>query len=305
MPYGRYSRRRRYVRRTTPRRYRRSTTTFRKTRTRYRRKAPVRSRKRILNITSRKKVDSMITYGNFVGGVPSTTFSVGKQLLRGGPNQVYNLLWSPSWRQLNHAGGGVLGTVAEKAQRTATTCFMRGLKERVAIETVGGTSWRWRRIVFTAKGWLNQVPQSAAFAYALETTANGYVRVVNTMDAAAYAFVSTLLFRGTGPNDWNSSINAAVDTSRVTLLYDKTRVINPSTEVGCVRDYKMWHGFNKNLVYNDDENVETMTGNPFSVPSKPGMGDIMVMDIFDAGLASNTDDGLQLEFQSSLYWHER
>lgn len=262
-------------------------------------------RKRLLNITSRKKRDTMQTYGNLPDGTPSTTFSLGPQLLKAGPNQFYNLLWSPTWRNLYRQGTTLPATISETAIRSASTIYLRGLKEHVSIETIGSSPWRWRRIVFSTKGLLEQVPQDALFAYGLERVDEGYVRVVNTMTPAAYNLITANLFKGVATRDWNLPIAAQVDTSRVTVHYDKTRLINPPNESGMVRDIKLWHGFNKNVVYNDDEDGEKMTGVPWSTRGKPGIGDIMVFDCFDCGLSGDPEDRLQLNFNSTLYWHEK
>ena len=246
----------------------------------------------------------MMTYGNLTANGISTQYSLGPQTLLGGPNQYYNILWAPTWRSLTKFNNTVGGT-ADQATRTATTCFMRGLKETMGVETIGAAPWRWRRIIFTTKGLVSTIPQDSQFAYALQTNNNGYVRVVNNMPSAANSVVTTTLFKGVAGVDWALPIIAPVDTTRVNLLYDKTRTFNSGNDQGYVRNYKLWHSFNKNLVYNDDENGETQNGFPYSTLGKPGMGDVLIYDIFDCGLSGTTSDALQLNFNSTLYWHEK
>ncbi|ASH99149.1 capsid protein [Giant panda associated gemycircularvirus] len=150
-----YSRYRRKTRRT----YRKSTRGARpsarrsrytvKTR-RYTRKRPM-SKRSVLNATSRKKRDTMLSYSNVTAAAPSggTTFSTNPSILVG--NQQYILPWVCTARDLSNASGGA-NIIINRSERTSTVCYMRGLAENIRIQTTNGMPWMWRRVCFTLKG---------------------------------------------------------------------------------------------------------------------------------------------------------
>jgi len=105
--------------------------------------------------------------------------------------------------------------------------------------------------------------------------------------------------------DWSDPIIAPLDTSRITVKYDKTITSKSGNDRGTVREFKLWHPMNKNLVYGDDEAGDNMTTVFRSVTSKAGMGDYYVMDVITPGSGAVTSDQLLLQSNSTLYWHEK
>lgn len=198
------------------------------------------------------------------------------------------------------------------ATRTASTCYAKGLSEHLRIQTSSGVPWFHRRICITLRG-------DNAFAFdrggSLQTyapyvdTSNGIERLF--LNAAVNNQVPTtaaqfdLLFKGTENQDWNDPIIAPVDTARVDLKFDKTWTLQSGNNNGIVRERKLWHPMNKNIVYNEDEIGETEGTSYYSTSSKRGMGDYYVIDIIRAGEGGGATDLLRLDANSTYYWHEK
>lgn len=267
------------------------------------------TKKRILNVTSRKKKDTMLTTSNTSNTGAQQTIAVGSGYVAG--NNAGYFLWAATARDLIPGTGGTLAAISNEANRTATTCFMRGLSEHVRIQTSSGLLWFHRRICFTYKG---DDPFNTGFSdvganQLFSETSNGTSRLFfnnninNTPNFQNNAH--STLFRGTQGNDWNDILTATVDTRRVTLKFDKTWTMQSGNAQGLVRERKLWHPMNKNLVYDDDESALGETTNNFSVGGKQGMGDYYVYDIIIPGTGGTASDLLQINSSSTLYWHEK
>ncbi len=122
-----------------------------------------------------------------------------------------------------------------------------------------------------------------------------------TTDAAN---INGLVFKGVANVDWVDPFVAKVDTQRVTLKYDHTRVFSSGNQQGKFFQDSRWYPMNKNLLYNNDENGESEIDATFSTFAKPGMGDYYVMDIFDAASGA-VGDVLQFRPEATIYWHEK
>lgn len=204
--------------------------------------------------------------------------------------------------------------VANVAARTATNCYMRGLSEHVRIQTSSGAPWFHRRICITNKG-----PNNYNTASTLDTplfpwqpyldTSNGIERRWQNMNinnqGNQLGSLWNLLFKGVNGQDWNDLITAPVDTARNTLKFDKTWTIQSGNERGVVKERKLWHPMNHNLVYGDDEAGEQQSATFFSTTAKPGMGDYFVIDIINPGTGNTDTDVIEIGSTSSMYWHER
>jgi len=220
-------------------------------------------------------------------------------------------VWCCTARDLGTMGNSP-NSIIEKNARTSDNCFMRGLKERVQIGTNDGLPWSWRRIVFASKNpdfrTSTAAPNSGNtinFRVAAETN-NGWARVVN-QPVIGGAF-DDVIWKGQQNVDWKSFITAPVDTTRVDLMYDRTRQINPGNAQGMNKTYTMWHPMNKTLHYDGDEGGATVAVNSsFSVLDKRGMGDVYVIDVFQPGPGRIIGGSSYLTFEpeATLYWHER
>ncbi|AFS65305.1 putative coat protein [Dragonfly-associated circular virus 3] len=283
----RYARRPRRSLRTS--RYRRTRGPRRVRRTTFRRRGT--SKRRILNVSSKKKRDNMIN----VSFSPTGINPAVRGFIATGAAPTM-LVWCATARdRVSNASNPTADSVRE-----SQTCYMRGLKEHIRINTNNPTSWLWRRICFTAKGLFSGLGTSADSV----ETSNGWVRAL--MDQTGTSFgtsLTNLLFAGTNGVDWNDTFTANTDSTNVKIMYDKTFTINSGVS-GVIRDYKMWHGMNKNIVYGEDENGEGEINNRYSTIGRPGMGDYYVVDL----LASNSSaaaDTLTFSTEATLYWHEK
>lgn len=268
-------------------------------------KPRVLSKKRILNTSSRKKRDTMLSVTNTSIGNPvgSSTYLIAPAVITADRNAFW--VWSPTARSMDRGDG--IALIGDEASRTATNVYMRGLKEKIAITTNDACPWFWRRIVFYSK-----LP-----AFRTATTgggnafspyfygSNGYNRMVNQpVNGSAY---DDGIWKGTLNKDWNDFITAPVDNRRVDLRYDKTISLNSGAAQGFSRNFNRWHPMNKTLTYDDDENGGAESLSPWSVSDKRGMGDMYIVDIFQSGAGRGTGTTSQLYFrpEATLYWHER
>jgi len=223
------------------------------------------------------------------------------------------VVYAATARDLNDVNGGA-NVVIDEADRTATTCYMRGLSEHLKFQTSSGVPWLHRRIAFCVRGvtvfhqpQVSDAPITVPFNRA--ETSNGWTRSWIDMDInnapLSYIAQRGLLFRGQEGADWTDIMSAQVDTRRVDLKFDKVYRISSGNANGVFRERKLWHPMNKNLVYDDDESGAGENGGTFSVNDKRGMGDYFIVDIFQPGTGATATDYLQVTSATSLYWHEK
>jgi hypothetical protein len=264
--------------------------------------------KSLLNKTSRKKRNGMLSYSNTATTGASQTVAASNAYVNG--TQTGFFLWLATAQDLTQQGGGA-NTVALEAARTSTTCYMRGLKEHIRIQTSTGLPWFWRRICFTFRGGFppagTDSPVQTSRAY--QDTSNGMVRLWFNTDVNNTPNLRNsldgVIFKGAKGVDWNDIMVAPVDTRRVDLKYDKTWTVKSGNANGTVTERKLWHPMNKNLVYDDDESGDGEAGSYGSVDSKAGMGDYYVLDLMYAGSGGTTSDSILVNANSTLYWHEK
>ena len=253
----------------------------------------------------------MLTWSNTTATGASKATAVGPLYVAGNTYAV--ALWCPSARDLTLFNGNA-NSVTQEAARTSTTCFMRGVSEKIRIQTSSGAPWIWRRICFAHRGNspfnTNQpgdTPINSATQYIDSSQGMGRLFLnqnVNTMGNTQAAQFE-ILFRGRAGQDWGDPLIAPIDTRRVDLKSDKTVRISSGNANGILREYKRWHPMNKNITYEDDENGEVEDTSYFSVDDKRGMGDYYIMDIFVPGTGAGTGDLLQVSSTATLYWHEK
>lgn len=239
-------------------------------------------------------------------GAALTSYAIGRTTLLG--NRVSTILWSPTFRQ---AYPDVVGNAT---QLTSPNPYYVGLKENLRIDTNSGRPWRHRRICFTTKGeeLLQQpVPNTGGVPWApfVDDPANGYARPYFDLSVSGnfnntVSVINNVVFRGTFNADWDNRMDAAVDTDRVKLWFDKTWVIRPGTTVGSSVSRKLWHPMKKTLFYDQDEEGKIENVQKYSTLATKGMGDYYVLDIFDC-FAGQATDALSIGGDSVLYWHEK
>nr|QJB18731.1 MAG: capsid protein [Genomoviridae sp.] len=319
MPYrtkrikARAPRRRRYARTT-----RRNGGGYRSTRRgrgiRYRGRRRGVSTRSLLNITSMKKQDNMLSASNTIGTGASAPTEIRPLFINGSTGYGY-VLWNATAR--NMVTSGAPNTITEKSDRTSTTCYMRGLREVLRIQTSTPLPWVWRRICFTTKDDIftakvngDQAPTNTYRPYFDNLTGNiGMMRnwfnmQVNNMPNTVDVF-NGIIFQGENGKDWSNILNAKTDSTRISLKSDTQISLHTGNQSGYFKTHKRWYPMNKNLVYDDDENGASETSRYFSTAAKPGMGDYYVLDIFVPGLGGTTSDLLNIDSQATLYWHEK
>lgn len=293
---------RRTIRRKAPRRY------VTKKRT-YRKRSAV-SSKRILNLTSTKKRNTMLSWSNTTNTGASRTNQVGAAIVNGSQGGFF--VWNSTAQSL-FANGNNGNITINQAERTASSCYMRGLSENIRIQTSSAIPWFHRRICFTTKGLDFIVAQSGDTpinpTQNYVDTSTGIerlwlnVNVNNTPNTQANYF--SQIFKGTINQDWNDLIVAPTDPLRITVKFDKTWIITSGNQNGTVKERKLWHPMNKTLVYDDDEAGAGTVAQYVTVDSKAGMGDYMVVDIIQAGSQGTSTDFMSINANSTLYWHEK
>ncbi len=271
------------------------------------------SKKALLNVTSIKKRDTMLPYS--ITGSAGTP-SLGAYNIAGGNAPNGSPAWIFPWiatardnsAQPNLAQGNKFTTPT----RSATTCFMRGLKEAVEIQTSSGLPWQWRRVCFCLRDVAQALGYPTGTYSGFLENSNGFVRPVynatsnSTADAATLNALRSTMFKGQLNNDWLDYMTAPLDSTRIDIKYDRTRTIASGNASGCIRKFKMWHPMNKNLVYDDDETSGLEAASYYSTGGKQGMGDYYVVDFFMSGKgAVSSTDVLSFEPQATLYWHEK
>lgn len=265
------------------------------------------SKKSILNVTSRKKRDTMQYYTNNTPDSPNPggiVYTATPTVIVGGAARAQCFIYCPTARDFSSSAGGSASIISDTASRTASTCFMRGLSERIELQVSDGLPWQWRRICFTAKGFQTNLTVSAGFKLFAETSA-GYVRLMNQIDGTNQTAMENALFKGQSGVDWLDPLSAPTDNSRLTIKYDKTITIASGNEDGVIRKYNRWMPMNHNLVYDDDETGGTESASHFSSIGKAGMGDYYIVDYFRPRVGSTSENQLLFAPQATLYWHER
>lgn len=265
------------------------------------------TKRKILNVTSTKKRNTMLSWSNTTASGASQTIQVGSAFVNAATSGIF--VWCPTAQSFNSDS-----LSRNQASRSATTCYMVGLKENLRIQTSSGIPWFHRRICFTARGtsYFNvaspsDTPTQVTQPYV--STSNGYERLwlnefVNG-SANTIAGQYGLLFRGIQGQDWNDPITALVDPTRVDVKFDKTYTMQSGNSNGIIRERKLWHPMKHNIVYDDDEAGSGEQSSLFSVDSKQGMGDYYVVDIIQAGVGGTSSDLLTMNATSTLYWHEK
>lgn len=306
-----------YARRTTRRTRRtyRKRTRYAKKRTspkrRYTRKAT--TKKRILNVTSEKKRDSMImaVRPDPITGVDPGT-GLGPTLFNSVDGAIFAFGFQATCRT-NENIPGVPGSKYDSGCRTSTTPFMRGIQENITLETEDAGAYLWRRICFTFVGQEIVRDRVTGDTGAMFELANppGYMRTTTrlfpispTSGTWVWDNIKELLFQGTEGVDWMDIIDAKTDPKRLKIRYDKTRRLYSNNEQSSLRKFKLWHPMNATLTYNDEEQAGGKISSPYSANVTSGtMGDYYIIDLFR--LSSSFTGSVSFAPESTLYWHER
>jgi len=277
-----YRRTRRSIRRYAPRRSygtRRITRRpiYRRRRVTYRRTRPATNR-RIVDVASTKKKDTMMHW--------NTSTSTNQQFTV--PLGTSYIIFSPTQRPRYDTDNETI--------RNRNEVYMKGFRERLMMTFELGASFRWRRIVFETKGLV--LPNTY-----LETS-NGMVRPWRLMAAGDVTTLANYLFAGRPGVDTANSFLAPIDKNHVRLHYDKTITFAGGNAQAYARTTRHYYPFERKMYYDSDENGDEMDQAYRAAAGIKGMGDVYVLDIFQ-DIAGPTGAAINLQSDSTLYWHEK
>lgn len=262
---------------------------------------------------SRKKRDSCLSVAG-TGNNPAPTGTVSTREIRMLPTttstyhpSVHVLAYCPThrWLQPNNADYA--------AQRTSTRPFYKGFAENYDIQTNDGSMWVWRRIAFSTKDITVIPPVVRATLAAQATAVSSSNRVMRDLSGEAtgnyqqaLTNIYALIFKGIDQTDWVDPLTARTDNTRCTIISDRKRSIRSGNAAGVNRLVKTYIPINKTLVYDDEENGQSMTPAAQTVGSKQGMGDMYIVDFFVCGAPVDPAGSvLSVSSSSTTYWHEK
>lgn len=252
----------------------------------------------ILNVTSRKKRDNMMPIQTDQAGAVTGT---GARTI-GGDGRV-TIIWCPTARSRGDSDDGTA-----RAVRETDTCYWRGIKEKINFRTNTSVAWKWRRIVFATKGLNDSAKSSGTTLVDSVYTSQGWVRAMVDLSSAAATgqrnFLESHIFEGRVGVDWWTPFTAKVDTKRVTVLADRTKLMSSGNQSGRYFMKNQWIPINKNIVYDNDEDGEGESVRNHSTNGKPGLGDVYILDFFECSSGASVDQ-LLFEPQATVYWHEK
>lgn len=262
------------------------------------------SRRGIVEATSKKKKDNLVTWSNVtIPRAPAPPVSATGALLQGGATN-YHFLFSPSARgKMTNPTTQV--TVDDESTRASTVTYAKGYRERINIQTNSALPWSWRRIVFSMKGTLQYFNTGTGLAPQYLLTSSGYVRLVTEMSGSQTAVLQNLIFDGAQGIDWRDPLDAKTDSTIVTILSDQTRIFTPQTSSGLIKNFRVYYPLEKNIVYGEDEYGGEDPSNEWSTLGKPGMGDVLIYDYIAPKSGNTFSDQMSIDFQGTWYWHEK
>jgi len=214
-------------------------------------------------------------------------------------------LWCCTARFSHNIQTGDPNSNALKAGRSAQTCYLVGLAEKVMYSTDSPDSWYHRRITFNYKGIGPRTTNAiSANQVAFFTTDGSPQRLFAPLNSDQVGWLNGTLYEGANGGDWNNTLTAKLDRSRISIMSDTTTMIKSGNSQPVLMTRKYWHPIRKNIQYDDDYNGTSDQSSPWSTQAKPGIGDVYILDQF---YCANRTTGLNLtvNFEPTLYWHEK
>lgn len=253
-------------------------------------------RKRILDVTSIKKRDTMrIATINAGAATAAPMRGVGISIPADG---FWSGIWCPTWRLL------VSDNNAD-TYRNRRTPFIKGLREAYRVEIQTNLPVEMRRIVVSVPDRIQlaaNAGNTAQPSFFVENDSNRYWRTLG--DGTMNTDYLDLIFAGDRNVDWLNPMTAKTDQKRVKVLSDKRFRIASHNNVQTVREFKFYDPVNKNLTYDDDEFGGQLTTNGWSESSTFGHCQNIYVITLMYGITSSALTPL-LDIDSTLYWHER
>lgn len=291
MAYRRSSRIARRPRRRAVRR--RTTRTTRRTRP-YRARRPRRmTRRNILELTSTKKQDTMLCTNPL--GAPGPYPQAGVNASAG------SFIFCPTYRP---KATDVTGETENSASaRFSSTCYVKGIRERWSISSVGGSPIRWRRIVFHTASTLTSVVPAGKYQGTLP--GNIRIRPFQNLTTTELNDLMTQVAQGVKGTDYLDWPDFKCDVNKIKVISDKTSIIRPETSAGTSRTVNIYTPIEKYIRYLDNEFAEDEVSSPYCTPSGSPLGNVFIWDIFQATLTTSPETNISVAVNTTHYWHER
>jgi len=265
---------------------------------------------------SRKKRDTLISAAAPGTNPPPATLFTGTGIrinpitINTNANGVHHLLYCPTAKYM------VPNNASYLPRRTATRTYVKGISETWTVAPADQSTWWWRRICFSIKGLYQNQNFTVMSRISSETSASsGSSRKLLDLTGestgiyqSVYDTLQELIFQGVKTTDWTDVMLAKLDKTRINVHYDKRMTISSGNDRPRPIVKKLYHPINKTVQYDDQENGLDIGPAPYSVESKQGTGDIFILDLFSCKAPDATDatkSGLNLECQSTYYWHEK
>lgn len=197
-----------------------------------------------------------------------------------------------------------------KGSRTATTTFVRGLREVTTLECNTGAPYVWRRVVFSLKGPVirDMFSGTPVNYHTVDRQIVGEpMRAMGIMPVNVYNSFKQFLFDGLEKTDWFDVATAPLNKTRFKVHLDRKLTINPTNASGRAIYRKDWIPFNQNLVYGasgGQYKFEDGVDEWYAGEGKVGMGDVYIWDYF-VRVGETTNGTLNFAPQATYYWHER
>lgn len=239
--------------------------------------------------------------------VPGQVLTINATTTNTSAANVHMIFFSPTYRFL------VPNTYAYLAARTSTRPYIRGIAENYALVPNDSTLWYHRRIVVACKEVVGNTPAVSQVTGAQAIAGATSYRQMHDITgdsssafSATWDFIQDQLFQGVKTTDWSDQMTAKVDNARFTVIADARYALSSANAASRPRFKKFWTPINKTIQYDDEENGTSITPSPFSIDSKPGVGNIFVLDLFEAPAPiSTTTSTLSISSTQTLYWHEK
>lgn len=265
-------------------------------RRRYTRRRPKMTSRRVRDIASRKKYDTIF------GATSNDVQSTGQANIFAGTNYF---MWCPTWRQRRTAS-------TDEHVRANQEVFMRGIKDRIMVSAT--FSLIHRRVCFWSH---RRIDDARPFVFdnpdvidAPSYQRRNLVALYPNLDEEIFEY----LFKGTVGFDYseNSRWDTPLDNKRVKVVYDKQYTITPNyaapdgAQFGKTLTRKLWHPINRKVLYDDDEEGADVNGSGWSAQTPESLGNYYVLDIFSTGqyIEGSTDQVGTYMPESTTYWHE-
>ncbi|UBQ66265.1 Cap protein [finch CRESS-DNA virus] len=235
-------------------------------------------------ISQVKKRDTMLA-ANSAGD--TTTSGV---LVTG--DEVVMNMWAPATRSYDEVENS-------PADRNSTKVYFVGVKE--SLYMYANTPFIWRRVVFWSYN-------RYLFAESVENSEGTRYRRSEQFGPTTHPELVEEIFEGTLNTDYQNRtlFDAKVDRSKIRVISDRRRIINPGMERGALRDMKLWTNVRRRIIYDDDEFGRNVASSVWSAQTPGSMGNLYILDLFSVGINSvaGSEAGSVRYNSTTVYWRE-